>query len=190
MAGGAIAVRTFQVRGVIEGYVPILGDESELLGRSFFVLSKRPERSAYADGEKTCNDSTHARKVALFRLRAQHGTLGIGTLCIGAAIAYLFTKGAVKPMNLTPYIVLWSLLGLLVLGLALYRKLIALHEEDDLIHISEGEQRLIPHQVAVNAKIHTIDRWGEVLTVATVAGGLMIAAVYLYGAWQANQTLR
>ncbi len=184
MTDSAIAVRTFQVRGVIESYVPILGDESELLGRSFFVLSKRPERSAYANGEKTCNDSTHARKVALFRPRAQYGTLGIG-----AAIAYLFTKGAVKPMNLTPYIVLWSLLGLLVLGLALYRKLIALHEEDDLVHISEGEQRLIPHQVAVNAKIHTIDRLGEGLTVATVVGGLMIAAVYLYGAWQVNQGL-
>jgi hypothetical protein len=90
-------------------------------------------------------------------------------------------------MNLTPYIVLWSLLGLLVLGLALYRKLIALHQEDDFVHISEGEQRLIPHQVAVNVKIHKIDRWGEALTVATVVGGLVIAAAYLYGAWQANQ---
>ena len=56
-------------------------------------------------------------------------------------------------MNLTPYIVLWSLLGFLVLGLALYRKLIALHEEDDLVHISESEQRLIPHQVAISTKI-------------------------------------
>jgi hypothetical protein len=93
-------------------------------------------------------------------------------------------------MNLTPYIALWSLLGLLVLGLALYRKLIALHEEDDLVHISEGEQRLIPHQVAVNTKIHKIDRWGEALTIATVVGGLVIAAVYLYGAWAANQGLR
>jgi len=92
-------------------------------------------------------------------------------------------------MNLTPYIVLWSLLGLLVLGLALYRKMINLHEEDDLVHIDQAEQRLIPHQVAVNAKIHKIDRWGEILTIATVFGGLLIAAAYLYGAWQANQVL-
>jgi hypothetical protein len=92
-------------------------------------------------------------------------------------------------MNLTPYIVLWSLLGLLVLGLALYRKLIALHEEDDLVHISEGEQRLIAHQVAVNTKIQKVDRLGEALTIATVVGGLMLAAVYLWGAWQANQVL-
>jgi len=92
-------------------------------------------------------------------------------------------------MNLTPYIVLWSLLGLVVLGLAVYRKLINLHEEDDLVHIDEAEQRLIPHQVAVNAKIHKIDRWGEVLTVATVVCGLGIAAAYLYGAWLTNQTV-
>jgi hypothetical protein len=93
-------------------------------------------------------------------------------------------------MNLTPYIALWSLLGLVVLGLALYRKLITTHGEDDLVHISEGEQRLIPHQVAMNAKIHTIDRVGEALTIVTVLCGLAIAAAYLYGAWLANQTLR
>jgi hypothetical protein len=63
-------------------------------------------------------------------------------------------------MSITPYIILWTLLGLLVVGLALYRKPIALHEEDDLVHISEGEQRLIPRQVAINTKIEKIDRWG------------------------------
>jgi hypothetical protein len=93
-------------------------------------------------------------------------------------------------MNLTPYIVLWSILGLLVLGLALYRKLVTTHQEDDLVHLSQGEERLIPHQVAVNTKIHKIDRWGEVLTVVTVIGGLAIAAAYLYASFQANLTLR
>jgi hypothetical protein len=70
MTGSAVAVRTFQVRGVIESYVPILSHKRELLRRSFFVLGKRPKRSAYADGEQTCNDSTHAKKVAFFRLGA------------------------------------------------------------------------------------------------------------------------
>jgi ABC-type uncharacterized transport system permease subunit len=93
-------------------------------------------------------------------------------------------------MKLTPYIVLWSLLGLVVLGLALYRKLIMLHEEDELVHIAESEQRLIPHQITLNEKIHKIDRWGEVLTVATVVCGLLIAGAYLWGAWEANQSLR
>jgi len=93
-------------------------------------------------------------------------------------------------MNLTPYVALWSLFGAAVLGLAVYRKLITTHEEDDLVHLSQGEERLIPHQVAVNTKIRKIDRWGETLTIATVIGGLAIAAAYMYGAWVANQTLR
>ncbi len=93
-------------------------------------------------------------------------------------------------MNLTPYIILWSLLGVLVLGLALYRKLITTHGEDDLVHLSQGEERLIPHQVAITAKIEKIDRWGEILTVATVVCGLLLAAAYLYGAWETNQVLR
>jgi hypothetical protein len=59
-----------------------------------------------------------------------------------------------------------------------------------MVHLSQGEERLIPHQVAVNQKIGKIDRLGEVLTVVTVIGGLAIAAAYLYGAFQANQTLR
>lgn len=93
-------------------------------------------------------------------------------------------------MNLTSFIVLWSVLGVLVLSLALYRKLITTHQEDDLVHLSEGEARLIPHQVAVNTKIHKIDRLGEALTIVTVVGGLAISAAYLYGAFQANLTLR
>jgi hypothetical protein len=77
-----------------------------------------------------------------------------------------------------------------VLGLALYRKLITTHGEDDLVHLSEGEERLIPHQVAITAKIDKIDRWGEILTVVTVVCGLLLAAAYLYGAWETNQVLR
>jgi hypothetical protein len=76
---------------------------------------------------------------------------------------------------------------LLVLGLALYRKLIALHEEDDLLHIPEGEQRLIPRQVAIDTKIEKIDRRGEILTIATVICGLLIAAAYWLSAWEHSQ---
>ena len=90
-------------------------------------------------------------------------------------------------MNLTPYIILWSLLGVLVLGLALYRKLVTTHGEDDLVHLSQGEERLIPHQVAITAKIEKIDRWGEILTILAVVSGLAMAATYLWGAWERSQ---
>jgi hypothetical protein len=90
-------------------------------------------------------------------------------------------------MNVTPYIILWSLLGLVVLALALYRKVIMQHEEDELIHLSAGEERLIPHQVALTAKLNKIDRWGEILTIVAVVSGLAMAAIYLWGAWERSQ---
>ena len=72
------------------------------------------------------------------------------------------------------------LLALFVLGLALYRKFLSAHEEDRYVHISEGEARFIPHQVAVNQKIDKIDRWGEALTIATLVAGMGLATAYLY----------
>ncbi len=90
-------------------------------------------------------------------------------------------------MNLTPYVILWSLLGLVVLGLALYRKLITMHQEDELVHLAAGEQKLIPQQVALSAKLDKIDRWGKILTIATVVSGLLIAGAYLWRAWESSQ---
>jgi hypothetical protein len=92
-------------------------------------------------------------------------------------------------MNVTPYILLWVLLGLVVLGLALYRKLITMNQEDDLVHLAAGEQKLIPQQIALSAKLDKIDRWGKILTIATVVSGLVIASVYLWGAWESSQQL-
>lgn len=91
-------------------------------------------------------------------------------------------------MNLTPFVVIWSLLALFVLGLALYRKLVAMHE-DSLIHIGEGEANMIPQQIEVTRKLDVVDYWGKLLTVVTVAAGLLLAAIYLFDAWKASTKL-
>ena len=83
--------------------------------------------------------------------------------------------------NLIPYVGAWVFLAILVLGLALYRKFVAIRG-DNYVHISEGEARLIPHQITVNQQISQIDRWGEVLTIATLIAGLGLACLYLYRA--------
>lgn len=85
-------------------------------------------------------------------------------------------------INLTPSFVIWVILAIATLGLALYRKLISASEED-LIHLGPGEERQIPEQVALAARLKTVDRWGKILTVITVLVGLAIAAVYLYQAF-------
>jgi hypothetical protein len=82
---------------------------------------------------------------------------------------------------MTPYVIFWAVLGFGTLGLALYRKFVSLRE-DDYLHLSAGEERLIPQQVATFRKLGTIDRWGVTLTIVTVAMGLVLAALYLYQA--------
>jgi hypothetical protein len=93
-------------------------------------------------------------------------------------------------MNLIPYFVLWSLLAVAVLGLALYRKLLVFHGDDEFIHLAAGEEKLIPEQVALGRKLEFIDRWGKTLTVCTAAFGLVIAAVFLFQAWQASLLIK
>ncbi len=93
-------------------------------------------------------------------------------------------------MNLIPYFVLWSILAVAVLGLALYRKLLVFHGDDEFVHLAAGEEKLIPHQVALGRKLEFIDRWGKTLTVCTAAFGLVIAAVFLFQAWQASLLIK
>jgi hypothetical protein len=85
----------------------------------------------------------------------------------------------------TSLVVFWFVLGLATACLALYRKLVSLHEED-YIHLAAGEESHISEQVAMAHKMDVIDTWGKGLTVATVVFGLAVAAVYLFQAWQIN----
>jgi hypothetical protein len=87
-------------------------------------------------------------------------------------------------MNLIPYIALWTLCALAVLVLALYRKLITFHGVDGFVHLADGEERLIPQQVAMFRKLQVIDRWGKGLTIFTAAFGFGIVAAVLFRAWQ------
>jgi hypothetical protein len=84
-------------------------------------------------------------------------------------------------MTLIPFVMIWCLLALTVLGLALFRKLTSLRE-DDLIHLGPGEDKKIPKQVAMFNKIERVDRWGKPLTIVVAAGGLVLGALYLYRA--------
>ena len=88
-------------------------------------------------------------------------------------------------MTLTPYVVTWAVFAVIVLALLLSRNLMALHEDDNL-HLATDEER---RQKTFYRKIHRIDRWGEVLTGITVAGGLVIAAIYIYQVWETHSRL-
>lgn len=81
---------------------------------------------------------------------------------------------------MTALVIFWAILGFATLALALYRKFVSM-KEDDYLHLSAGEERLIPQQVAIFRRIGAIDRWGITMTIVTVVLGLALAALYLYG---------
>jgi len=80
---------------------------------------------------------------------------------------------------MTQLIAVWTVLGVVTLALALYRKVLMMRE-DPYVHIDEGEQRLIPQQVATFRKIEKVDHWGISLTIVTAVFGLALAGAYLY----------
>jgi hypothetical protein len=82
---------------------------------------------------------------------------------------------------MTQLVIVWTVLGAVTLALALYRKILAMRE-DPYVHLDEGEQRLIPSQVAGFRRIGAVDRWGITLTIVTAVFGLGLAALYLYQA--------
>ena len=79
---------------------------------------------------------------------------------------------------MTALVTLWVALGVATLALALYRKLLAMRE-DNYVHVSEGEQRYVAQQVATFRKITAVDHWGITLTIITAVLGLGLAVTYL-----------
>jgi hypothetical protein len=82
-----------------------------------------------------------------------------------------------------PFVVLWAALALAVLGLIVYRKIVA-SGEDDMIHVSDAAgSSVASQQASVAQKLDQIDKWGKTLTVVVVLYGIALAGVYVYQTW-------
>ena len=79
-------------------------------------------------------------------------------------------------INFVPLFVVWGVLALIVLGLFLWRRSVASHEDDSL-HVMSG---VVTQQTALAEKLDMIDKWGKILTVITVVLGLLIGGAYVY----------
>ena len=88
--------------------------------------------------------------------------------------------------NYIPYVVLWGLMALAVFALIVWRKSVS-SGEDDSLHMLDAET-VVPHQVALAHKLDAIDKWGKLLTLLTVAYGLILGGVYLYQMWVSTST--
>jgi hypothetical protein len=80
----------------------------------------------------------------------------------------------------------WLALACAVLGLAVYRKMVA-YSEDDLLHL--GDDRKIAEQEVMAIRLQGVDRWGKTLTILTLVFGILLAAAFLYQQWVANYQL-
>ena len=76
----------------------------------------------------------------------------------------------------------WAMLALIVLAMAVYRKMLA-SKEDDCMHLADAEVRMINEQNVLSQKLEVIDKWGKLLTIVVVAYGLVIASSVLYQGW-------
>ncbi len=91
-------------------------------------------------------------------------------------------------MNLFPYLATWIPLAVFVGVLAIYRGMLASHE-DESIHVLEGDAAQVPAQLKLSRRLELIERWGKTLTVVVVLYGLLIAGMYLYSIWQQGAQL-
>lgn len=81
-----------------------------------------------------------------------------------------------------PLVVAWAMLALVVLGLFIYRRSLAAHE-DDFVHLADGEANLINEQAVVAQRLEKVDYWGKLLTVIAFVYGLGLAGYFFYQTW-------
>ena len=84
-----------------------------------------------------------------------------------------------------PFVALWAVLAVAVIGLIVYRRFVSA-SEDDMNHISDASGTVTSQQVTVAQKLDQIDKWGKTLTVITVVYGVVLASVYVYQSWMSR----
>jgi cyanate permease len=90
-------------------------------------------------------------------------------------------------MNFVPYLVSWALLAVTVLALFIWRKAVAIGEDDNL-HVTGGASvEKNAAQSAVAQRLELIDRWGKIATVVTVIYGLILGGIYMWMGWVQNR---
>jgi hypothetical protein len=91
-------------------------------------------------------------------------------------------------INLFPFTILWMFLAAVVVGLIFYRMWIA-KDEDDTLHVMEGDDGKVAQQTVMAQKLEIIDHWGQTLTVVALVFGLAMGSAYLYQTWAASENL-
>lgn len=81
--------------------------------------------------------------------------------------------------NMLAYAIAWGVLALVVIVLAVMRKMVSSHE-DDTIHLGGDASAAVSEQTAVAKKLEMIDKWGKLLTIVLVVSGFVLGGIYAY----------
>ena len=90
-------------------------------------------------------------------------------------------------INFMPYLIVWILLALVVIGLYLKHRSIARLEDSHLDVL--GTASVSQAQAALDHKLESVGRWGKILTAIAFAYGLALAGLYLYQTWEQMSTI-
>ena len=88
--------------------------------------------------------------------------------------------------NLQPFLFAWAVLVVVVICLALYRRMITIHE-DNFLHLDKGEASQASNQIAIWHKLDIVDRIGKALTAVAAVSGMALVALYIYEGWMMNR---
>jgi hypothetical protein len=81
-------------------------------------------------------------------------------------------------MSMTPYLATWAVLAVIVLGMAIYRNLLGMH--DPVLDISPaGAGQVTGHAKQCRAE-DWIERWGQLLTIFVILYGFVLLDIYAY----------
>ena len=84
-------------------------------------------------------------------------------------------------VELMPFTIAAIVLVVAVLALALWRRVVAKHE-DDTLHVL-ADSSVVARQAAVAHKLESIDAWGKALTAVTAIYVIVLFALFVYQQW-------
>jgi Ca2+/H+ antiporter len=82
-------------------------------------------------------------------------------------------------------LVFWSVVLVALIGLFLYRQQIARHE-DDFVHLSNPDARVVTEQSAIAQRLDELDRWMRIGIIVAVVFGVLVLGAYIYDVWNAG----
>lgn len=84
--------------------------------------------------------------------------------------------------SMIPQLVVLAILTVATIALAIYRASVA-RKQDLHLHYEAAESGTVGQQIAIEHRLHTIDRWGKGLTIVTFIYFLIVVGMLVYHQW-------